>query len=217
MSNSTTGQFKVAAKVGGAYQGPAGDAWTVQGVAGATTASPSLAVFDPVNKVMVVSACYASCATGKQATAQNIVDMLNAHSEFSTNFVATVHAAGNSEAAWNATALAGGTVVYDVVLTSNEIMGETASDWREEEFSGDADGAGVGTAGCDVTQDTADTTATPVASDWYMKKMHVTCTADETNEIMTVGVSHILASADVKDFKGNAIPAAGRKIILQAG
>jgi putative cell wall-binding protein len=213
----TTGTFKVAAKVGGAYQGPAGDSWTVQGVAGASTALPTLSVYDPVNKVMVISACYASCATGKQATAQNIVDMLNAHSDFSPNFLATVHAAGNAAAVWAAGALTTGSTVYDIVVTSNEIMGETAADWRVEEFTGDADGAGTGTAGCTMSQDTADTTATPVASDWYQAKMHMTCTANAVNELMTVGSSYVLAGANVKDFKGNVMTAAARKIVLQAG
>jgi len=211
----TGGKYFVAAKATGAYKGPAGNAWNVELIA--STALPVVSVFDTVAKKIVVSGCVASCAAGKQSTAQNIVNVLNAHTDFAVNFLATVSAAGNTTAVHAATSLAGGLSVYDIVLTSNEIMGETAADWVLTGFTGDADGAGVGAAGCAVTQDAADTAATPVASDWYMKKIHVTCTADATNELVTTGVSHMLAAATIKDFKGNVIPAAGRKIIIQAG
>jgi hypothetical protein len=211
----TGGKYFVAAKATGAYKGPAGSAWSVQLIASA--ALPVVSVFDTVNKTIVVSGCVATCAAGKQSTAQNIVNALNAHTDFATNFLATVSAAGNTTAVHAATSLAGGVSVYDIVLTSNEIMGETAADWIVGGFSGDADGAGVGAAGCAVTQDAADLVATPAASDWYSKVMNVTCTADATNELITVGVSQMLAAATIKDFKGNVIPAAGRKIIIQAG
>jgi hypothetical protein len=211
----TGGTFKVTALATGSYNGPAGDSWSVQTIAG--TALPSISVYDAVNKKIVVSNCVSGCATGKQATAQNIVDAMNAHSEFATHFRATVVAAGNTTAVQAVTALSGGETAYDIVLTTNEIMGETAADFRKEEFTGDADGAGTGTAGCAVTQDTADTTATPVASDWYLKAMNITCTADATNKLITTGTSYILGGANLKDFKGNVMTAAARKIIVQAG
>jgi hypothetical protein len=165
----TGGTFKVAALATGAYKGPAGLAWSVQLVAGATTALPVVSVFDAV-------------------TAIDGPDNLTA-----------------------------GTATYDIVLTSNEIMGETAADFILSQFSGDADGAGAGATGCAVTQDTADLADTPAASDWYSKVMHITCTADATNELITVGVSQMLAGTDIKDFKGNVMTAAARKIIIQAG
>jgi hypothetical protein len=178
-----------------------------------------VSLYDTVAKTIVVTACVASCTAGYQATAQTIVNALNAHAEISVNFTATVLAGANSTAVHAATSLAGGTVVYDLVLTANEIMLDvaTATGFDDAQFTHDADGAGAGVTGCAVTQDAADDLATPNASDHYLKSMHITCTADAVNELMTTGISHIVSSANTKDWAGNAIPAAGRKIIVSAG
>jgi hypothetical protein len=216
----TGGTFIVTAKSTGAYKGAAGNSWSVQMIAGLTTSLPTVSLYDTVQKKIVVSACVATatCSAGKAATAQNIVNALNAHTDIAANFVATVIAAGNSTAVQAATSLAGGTAVFDIVLTANEIMGATAAnDYDDAQFTADADGAGTGTAACTVTQDAADLVATPNASDYYKKAINITCTATTTSAYMTTGVSHIVASANVKDFNQNVIPAAGRKIILQAG
>jgi hypothetical protein len=178
-----------------------------------------VSLYDTVAKTIVVTACVATCATGYQATAQTIVNALNAHTAIAANFISTVIAGANSTAVHAATSLAGGTVVYDLVLTANEIMLDvaTTTGFDDAQFTHDADGAGVGTAGCTVSQDAADDLATPNATDHYLKSMHITCTAAAVNQLMTTGISHIVSSALTKDFAGNVIPAAGRKIIVQAG
>jgi hypothetical protein len=203
----------------GAYSGPAGNAWSVQLIAGTSTTAATVSLYDTVAKTIVVTACVATCATGYQATAQTIVNALNAHTAIAANFISTVIAGANSTAVHAATSLAGGTVVYDLVLTANEIMLDvaTATGFDDAQFTHDADGAGVGTAGCTVSQDAADDLATPNTTDHYLKSMHITCTAAAVNQLMTTGISHIVSSANTKDFAGNAIPAAGRKIIVQAG
>ena len=217
-ATANEGEFTVTAKKGGAYDGPAGDAWSVEFIAGTSTDSGTVSLFDVVTKKIIVSGCIASCATGVSTTSQSVVNALNAHSEFAANFTATVKTAGTADQAAAAANLAGGGTVYDIVLNSNEIMLETsgaATGFDDAQFTADADGAGSGTAACDISQDSADTTATPNATDWYLKKMHITCTADATNELMVVGTSHIVSSANTKDFAGNAVAAGNRKIILQ--
>ncbi len=219
-ATANEGEITVTANKAGAYGGPAGNSWSLQFTAGLTTNSGSVSLFDTVTKKIVITGCIASCATGVATTSQTLVNALNAHSEFAANFTATVKTAGTADQAVAATSLANGATVYDLVLTSNEIMLETsgaATGWDDAQFTHDADGAGTGTAGCTVSQDSADTTATPNATDWYLKKMHITCTASATNQLMTTGISHIVSSANTKDWAGNVVAAAARKIIVQAG
>ena len=215
-SGANAGGIKVAANATGAYAGPAGNSWTVQ-IIGATAGGTGIVtLFDTVTKKIVVTVCIASCGTGVSPTTQTVVNALNAHSEFAANFTATVHQAGAVNQVVAETSLAGGTTVYDLVISSNEIMSETtdADAWDDASFTMDADGAGVGTAGCAITQDAADLVATPEATDWYLKKLHVTCTADAVNELMNAGVSQIVSSAATEDFKGNVIPVAGRRVVI---
>ena len=218
-ASANEGEITVTANKAGAYGGPAGNSWSIQFTAGLTTNSGSVSLFDTVTKKIVITGCIASCATGVATTSQTLVNALNAHSEFAANFTATVKTAGTADQAVAATSLANGATVYDLVLTSNEIMLETstATGFDDGQFTHDADGAGTGTAGCTVSQDAADLLATPNATDWYLKKMHITCTASATNQLMTTGISHIVSSANTKDWAGNAVAAAARKIIVQAG
>ena len=219
-ATANEGEITVTANKAGAYGGPAGNSWSLQFTAGLTTDSGSVSLFDTVTKKIVITGCIASCATGVATTSQTLVNALNAHSEFAANFTATVKTAGTADQAVAATSLANGATVYDLVLTSNEIMLETsgaATGFDDGQFTHDADGAGTGTAGCTVSQDAADLVATPEATDWYLKKMHITCTASATNQLMTTGISHIVSSANTKDWAGNVVAAAARKIIVQAG
>lgn len=219
-ASANEGEITLTANKNGAYGGPAGDLWSLQFIAGLSTDSGTVSLYDTVTKKIIISGCIASCATGVATTSQTLVNALNAHSEISANFLATVKTAGTADQAVGAANLTGGEVVYDIVLTTNEIMLETsgaASGFDDGEFTNDADGAGTGTAGCAVTQDAADLVATPNAKDWYMKQMNITCTADAVNELLTTGLSHIVSSANTKDYAGNVVPASARKIILQAG
>ena len=216
VNSGAGGTFKVAAKAAGAYTGPAGNAWSVQVISAATAGTGAVTLFDVVTKKIVVSVCTASCGAGVSPTTQTIVNALNAHSEFAANFVATVDVAAAVDQAAGATSLANGSTTYDIVISSNEIMSETtdADAWDDGSFTMDADGAGVGTAGCAITQDAADLLATPNATDWYMKKLHVTCTATAVNQLMSAGVSQIVSSAATEDFKGNVVAAGGRRVVI---
>jgi putative cell wall-binding protein len=216
MNNAGTGTFKVQANATGAYKGPAGDSWTVQVISSVAAGTGAVSVFDVVTKKIVVAVCIASCGTGVSPTVQTVVNALNAHSEFATNFTATVDVAAAVDQVVAATSLAGGQTIYDMVISSNEIMAETtdADAWDDASFTMDADGAGVGTAGCVVSQDAADLVATPNASDWHLKKLHITCTADAVNQLMSDGVSQIVSSVATEDFKGNVVAAAGRRVVI---
>jgi hypothetical protein len=219
----TSGTYKVTALATGEYHGPAGLPWTVQLIAGTSTTAPTVSVYDVVAKTIVVTACLSNvttCAAGYGATAQTIVNAINAHTSIATNFVATVVAAGASTHVHGATALSsGGGVVYDLVLTTNEIMMDvaTATGFDDGEFTADSNGATAGTSGCTISQDSADTTATPNASDHYLKSMHITCTAATTATMITTGTSQIISSTNTKDWRGNAIPTAGLRVTITAG
>jgi putative cell wall-binding protein len=216
MNSGAGGTFKVAAKAAGAYTGPAGNAWSVQVIGATAGGTGVVTVFDVVTKKIVITVCIASCGTGVSPTVQTVVNALNAHSEFATNFVATVDAAEAVDQVVAATSLANGSTVYDMVISANEIMSETtdADAWDDASFTMDSDGAGTGTAGCAITQDAADLLATPNATDWYLKKLNVTCTATATTQLMSAGVSQIVSSAATEDFKGNVVAAAGRRVII---
>jgi putative cell wall-binding protein len=219
-ASANMGRITLTANKANAYGGPAGNSWKIQFIAGLTTDSGTVSLYDVVSKKIVLSGCIASCATGVATTSQTLINALNGHSEIAANFTATVVEAGVADQAVAETSLSGGSTVYDVVISSNEIMLEhsgAASGFLHSEFTHDADGAGVGTAGCTVSQDAADIVATPVATDWYLKKMHVTCTAAAVTQLMTTGISHIISSANTKDFAGNVVSVAGRKVIVQAG
>jgi putative cell wall-binding protein len=215
-SGANTGGFKLAAKTTGAYAGPAGNSWKIEVIGATAGGTGTVTLYDVVSKKIVVTVCIASCGAGVSPTAQTVVNVLNAHSSISANFTATVFHAGAVNQVVATTSLAGGSQVYDIVISSNEIMAETtdADAWDDASFTMDTDGAGTGTAGCAITQDAADLVATPNATDWYLKKLNVTCTASTTAQMISAGVSQIVSGSATEDFKGNVVAAAARRFVI---